>query len=654
MKTDTKILGTDDHYFYQEGNLMKTKSPPVSVFSISATIALLCLFAVRAPGQSSPNITAQPTNQTVIAGGTALFTVAVSGTGPFTYQWQFDGTNLPHGVITTVAGKGPEYAPGTGGPPAAGDGGSDINATLDGPNNVAFDTFGNFYISEYLSIRKVDANGIISTVAGNGDYGYSGDGGPATNASLSGTVGVTFDSSGNLYFCDSDNEVIRKVSTNGIITTVVGNGTQGYSGDGGAAISAELNFPQFVVFDTSGNLFFSDSENNVVRKVSTNGIITTVAGNGISAYSGDDGPATNAELALPQGVALDDYGNLFIADSGNSRVRRLGSAGIITTVAGNGTTGYSGDSAEATNAQLNNATGVALDASGNLYIADYGNSRIRQVSPNGIISTVAGNGVGGFSGDDGPAVNANLYYAGGVSVDAAGNLYIADNDNERIRKVEFTGQPTLTLANVTSAESGSYSVVISNAYGSVTSIVAVLTIVAPATIITQPQAVMGEMGGTAIFSVLASGTGPLTYQWQFDGTNLPNGIITTVAGNGPEYAPGTGGPPATGDGGAATNATLDGPNDVAFDAHGNFYISEYLSIRKVDSNGIISTVAGNGNYGYSGDGGAATNATLSSTVGVAFDSSGNLYFCDSGNNVLHLNRGRKWFSRLFRRRGICD
>ena len=269
----------------------------------------------------------------------------------------------------------------------------------------------------------------INTVAGNVPAGhslYGGDGGPAVSAQLASPLGVALDSSGNLYIADTDNQRIRKVS-NGVITTVAGNGPAGFYGDNGPATSAWLNNPAGVVLDSAGNLYIADTNNQRIRKVS-NGMITTVAGNGTLGFSGDNGPATNAMLNQPTGVALDSAGNLYIADSHNNRIRKV-SNGVIATVAGIGTNGYSGDGGPATSAQLSFPAGLAVDSAGNLYIADTFNGRIRKVS-NGVITTVAG---GGFYGDNGPATSAQLNYPEGVAVDSAGNLYIAASD--RIRKV---------------------------------------------------------------------------------------------------------------------------------------------------------------------------------------------------------------------------
>jgi sugar lactone lactonase YvrE len=245
-------------------------------------------------------------------------------------------------------------------------------------------------------------------------------------------MGIAVDSSGNVYIADAINNRIRKVS-GGTIITVAGNGTAGYAGDGDAAPSAELNYPTDVAVDSSGNLYICDYGNDRIRKVS-GGTITTVAGNGTRGYRGDGGAAASAELQLPQGVAVDSSGNIFIADTGNQRIRRV-SGGTITTVAGNGTGGYRGDGGAATSAELNTPTEVKVDSSGNLFIADFQNNRIREVS-GGIIVTVAGSGTPGSLGDGGVAASAWLSQPSGVAVSSLRKVFIADHGNSRIREVQ--------------------------------------------------------------------------------------------------------------------------------------------------------------------------------------------------------------------------
>ncbi|MFE6993939.1 NHL domain-containing protein [Streptomyces pharetrae] len=275
----------------------------------------------------------------------------------------------------------------------------------------------------------------ITTVAGTGDAGAQGDDGPAVAARLDRPYGLAMDSTGTLYFSDHNNHQVRKVTTDGRIRTVAGTGTAGFGGDQGPALSAQLDGPREVAVDRAGNLYIADSENHRIRKVTADGQIGTVAGTGTAGFSGDDGPSVAAELNCPYGIAVDSTGNLYIADTDNHRIRQITPDGKIRTVAGTGTPGFSGDGGAATAAQLNTPYGVAVDGAGNLYITDAENHRVRRVAGDGTISTVAGTGTDGFSGDGGPATSAQLNYPFGLAVDCVGALYIADYVNNRIRKV---------------------------------------------------------------------------------------------------------------------------------------------------------------------------------------------------------------------------
>jgi sugar lactone lactonase YvrE len=295
--------------------------------------------------------------------------------------------------------------------------------------------------------------GNLKTIAGNGTAGYTGDDGPATAAELYDPDGVNFDAQGNLYIADLVNNRIRKVDTAGNITTVAGNGTAGFSGDGGPATAAELNGPFGVVPDSAGNLYIQDTLNARIRKVDTTGTITTIAGNGTFGLTGDGGPATSAEVAEVQGARFDAAGNLYVAQCGPAAIRRIDTNGIITTVAGNGTDGFSGDGGPATSAQLNCASGVAIDAAGELFIADYLNNRVRKVNANGIITTIAGNGTPGFTGDGGSALSAEINLPNDVDVDAAGDVFIADSGNNRLRKIDTNGVITTVVGGLNNAGS---------------------------------------------------------------------------------------------------------------------------------------------------------------------------------------------------------
>lgn len=332
------------------------------------------------------------------------------------------------GIITTVAG---------GGSSGLGDGGLATNAQLSTPFGVAVDGAGSFYIANFNDsrIRKVDATGVITTIAGTATPGYSGDGGPAVSAQLKRTTGVAVDRAGSVFVADRDNQRIRKIDTSGIITTIAGTGTAGFSGDGGPATSAQLNFPNGVGVDGAGNVYVGDSGNSRVRKIDTSGVITTVAGTGVPGYSGNGGPATSAQLNSPNQVAFDSGGNLYIADYFNGAIRKVDPAGTISSVAGGGVLGYSGDGGPATSARLNQPAGVAVDAFGNIYISDSNNHRVRMVDASGTITTIAGTGTPGYSGDNGLSTNADLNLPMGIAHDGIGNVYVAVANNQRIRKV---------------------------------------------------------------------------------------------------------------------------------------------------------------------------------------------------------------------------
>ena len=505
---------------------------------------------------------------------------------------------------------------------------------------MALDGAGNLYIAEWNNnrIRKVNSAGVISTVAGTGTAGFSGDGGAATAAQLSNPQDVALDAAGNLYIADVNNNRIRKVDSSGNISTVAGGGSS--LGDGGAATAAQLGAPRSVALDGAGNLYIADWSDHRIRKVDSSGNISTVAGTGTQGFSGDGAAATAAQLDSPWDVAVDGSGNLYIADRNNNRIRKVNSAGNISTVAGTGTAGFSGDGAAATAAQLQNPQGVALDGAGNLYIADRGNQRIRKVDSAGVISTVAGNGMAGFGGDSGAATAAQLWDPSRVALDGAGNLYIVDRVNDRIRKVDSAGVISTVAGreqlsnpqsvaldgagNLYIADTGNHRIhkvdsagVISTVAGSGTAGFSGDSSAATAAQLNTPADVAPDGAGNLY--ITDRGNERIR---KVDSA----GVISTVAGSG------TAG--FSGDGGAATAAQLNEPYGVAVDSSGNLYIAEWNNnrIRKVNSAGVISTVAGTGTAGFSGDGGAATAAQLSNPQDVALDAAGNLYIADVNNN----------------------
>ncbi len=350
-------------------------------------------------------------------------------------------------IITTYAGGGTSSADGI---PAT-------TAFIGPTGSGAFDKYGSYYFCATTGVnrvRKIDPDGIVTTVAGNVvGGGFSGDNGPATLANLNLPSGVALDSIGNVYIADVNNHRIRKVTVStGIITTIAGNGTAGFGGDGTPATNAVFYAPQDVCFDKIGNLYIADLNNGRIRKIGTDGIITTIAGNGTSSSTGDGGPATAATTS-PWGICTDDTGNVYIAQPGIGicRVRKINTAGIISTVAGDGTGTYSGDGGPAI------AAGVAptdmFFRNGELFIVDQYNNRIRKVDAMGIIHTIAGDGIPAFSGDGGPASSAQLSRPAGVAVDTCGNVYICDNTNRRIRRIVtdtpcYINIPSLAVSTV--------------------------------------------------------------------------------------------------------------------------------------------------------------------------------------------------------------
>ena len=291
------------------------------------------------------------------------------------------------------------------------------------------------FVSMCLGVAPAWPQGVITTFAGNGTGGYSGDGGPATIAMINRVVGIATDAAGNVYLADENNHRVRKVDRNGIMTTLAGTGVAGFSGDGGPAQMAQVNQPLGVCVDSASNVYVNENGNKRVRRISPNGVITTVAGSGSATHSGDGGPATSAGFVIPIRCATDRNGNLYIVDQGAHRVRKVDPSGTISTYAGTGTIGFSGDGGPAVSAALNNPTALATDASGNLYITDQSNHRIRRVNTSGVIQTVAGTGNPAFGGDGGPATSGSFAFPGSVAVDSAGNLFIVDTNALRIRQV---------------------------------------------------------------------------------------------------------------------------------------------------------------------------------------------------------------------------
>lgn len=501
----------------------------------------------------------------------------------------------PTGVLSLVAGNGIKGFSGEGGPAT--------DASLNSPFGLALDSAGNLYIADRLNnrVRRVSPSGLITTVAGTGIAGSSGDGGPAARATLSAPQAVGIDKAGNLLIA-GDNR-IRKVNPSGIITTLAGTGAPGFSGDGGPAVAAALNVPKGMAVDAAGNLYFAEQGNNRVRRISVEGTISTVAGSGGSGfgnggYSGDGGPATSAKLWSPMGVALDAAGNLYIADFSNSVIRKVDVRGVITTVAGKGMVAFSGNSTPAANASFGGTTDVAVDSSANFYIADRSGGRIVKVDSRNTATTLAGNGSFKFGGEGGRSTSANLNVPNGVVADGAGNVYLADSFNHRIRFVNAAGQISTVAGAADSTGLGDG--------GPATS--ARVKIPFAAALDGAGNMYIADPEDNRVRKVDSRGT------------------ITTLAGQG-TFGFG-------GDGGPASAALLDFPTGVAVDSNGNVYIAdrENHRIRRVTPAGIITTVAGSGRIGFAGDGGFAIDASFNLPHGVAVDAAGNIYIADLFNH----------------------
>jgi uncharacterized protein (TIGR03437 family) len=488
-------------------------------------------------------------------------------------------------TISTIAGN----------PNNIGDGGPATAALLLAPRAIALDSRGNLFVTDQSSsrVRRVAPDGVITTVAGSGPPGTKGDGGPATEALLNKPAGIAVDDGGNLYIADTNNHRIRKVTTDGRITTICGTGTATFGGDGGAASRAGLNGPTGVALDAGGTLYIADSGNERIRRVTPAGTISTVAGNGVAGFAGDRGPATAAQLNNPVSVAVDASGNLYIADRSNNRVRRVTPAGAIESIAGTGVAGYSGDNLSATMAQLNAPAGVALDAAGNLYVSE--NWRLRRITPAGIILSVAGGSTFGFGGDGGPAISAQLDAPQGIAFDQVGNLYLADQANHRVRRITPAGIINTVAGGGDLGDGGP----------------------ATAARFYYPRALAADQAGNVY---LVDNNGRRVRRF------TPEGQMWTVAGDG------IGG--NSGDGGPATTARFQNPFAIAIDSAGNLHIADAggQRIRKIWRNGLMSTIAGTGSAGFGGDGGPATAAQFNTPGGLAFDGAGNLYISDTGNS----------------------
>ncbi|MFN2642360.1 MAG: SMP-30/gluconolactonase/LRE family protein [Actinomycetota bacterium] len=494
------------------------------------------------------------------------------------------------GEISTVAGSGLEGY--------SSDGVPAIASKLNRPYGVAVGPTGTFYIADTGNsrIRRVDASGTITTIAGTGAKGFSGDGGDATRAKLQTPFAVAAGPMNTIYVADTGNNRVRRVDGNGVIRTIAGSGAAGYSGDGGPATRARLYLPSSLAVDESGDVFVADLGNSRIRKIDTNGTITTVAGSGARGFSGDGGAARRARLFYPTGVALDSFGALFIADFGNNRVRFVDTLGNITTVAGSGKKGFTGDGNAPRSASMNGPWAVAL-SNNTAYVADAANNRVRSVTTSAI-TTFAGNNSDGFTGDGGRAISARLFLPGTIAAGPNGTLYIADSGDNRVRRVDARGIMMTIAGSPVRGFSGD------GRAGTLASLAG-------------PKGVAVDGRGNVFIAD--------TYNNRIRKLNT-RGIITTIAG--------TGSIGFSGDRGRATRARLYLPTAVAVDPSGNIFVADTANhrVRKIDRRGIITTVAGTGVSGYAGEGTPAVTAKLSIPTGLAVDQSGILYIADTGNH----------------------
>jgi sugar lactone lactonase YvrE len=566
------------------------------------------------------------------------------------------------------------------------------SAALSGPKYSAMDSKGNIYVSDdgHCRVRKIQVNGNITTVAGTGICGFSGDGGPATKAEINHPSGIAIDSKGNVFFSEIFNSRIREVSASGNIQTVAGNGVFGFCGDGGPATNACFQFPAALAVDEGGGgeaLFVADTYNNRVRQIDlATGIVSTVAGNGTGGYTGDGGPATSAELSGPQGLAvrsqphllwisdtsngairkidlstgvittffgngkcdttlcfpegmsLDASGNIYVAADGNGVVLEIdASSGISTIKAGNGGQGFSGDGGEAASAVVNVPQDVLVDSMGNLIIVDTGNDRLRSVSKSGIISTIAG----GYMGDGAKRLQSSFNGPSGLALDNAGSLYIADSWNNRIRKVSATGISTIAGTGIsgstgdgrpaTAAELWEPLAVAvdkqDNVYIADYSNFAIRKL--------DPLGIITTFASTVFINALTVDSSGNLYGADPGSCVIrkftPSGQASIVAGM--LYTCGY-----NGDEISATQAEISFPWGLVVDSSGNLYFADNGNnrVRMVDTQGMIHTVAGNGSCGFSGDGALATLAQLCGPFSVGLDRKNNLYIADTYNGRIRV------------------
>lgn len=556
---------------------------------------------------------------------------------PYNYQvFRIDRT----GRITVVAGTGISAY--------SGDGGPATSASLSFPIAVEVGPDGTLYIADNVWVRRVSPQGIITTIAGAAQGGFAGDGGPARQARFSNISGLALDSAGNLYVCDRFNDRIRMVTPDGIIRTVAGNGQRNSAGDGGPATQAGLQEPFDIAVDAAGNLYIAQTTASRIRRVARDLTISTVTGDGTNGFTGDDGPANRARVSVPSGIAVNAAGVLYIADLGNRRIRTVGVDGVIRTVAGNGQTLTSGDGGAPLNASFVFPHDIAVRPDGSVVVVDQGAGLLREFTPGRTIATTGGNGNFRRSPDQATINDLFLFRPQHLAFDQSGGLVIADTQNAFVWRITSDGA-VRRLAGIGVNGNG--------ADGPATEVLAVPQGV---TISPQGEVVIAD-GSNQVRRIRADGrieriagqinvfdsrgdNGPATsaginspsgvaydaagnlYIAEFNGHRVrrvtPPGVISTLAGNGEARS--------AGDGGPASAASVFAPRAVAVDTAGNVYIGEFngCRIRRVSPAGVITTFAGNGTCGFSGDGGPAAQGRVGAVSSLIFDTAGNLFFTE--------------------------
>lgn len=569
---------------------------------------------------------------------------------------------LPVGAITETAYLIDAFA-GTGERGFYGDGGPATQARFQSPGGIAVDAAGNVYVADLNNgrVRRIDQAGRIITIAGTGERDSAGDGGPAVEAQLLGPNAVALDASGNLYIAETPGHRVRKIEVTGRISTVAGTGVAGSEGDGGPAVEAQLNWPAALAVDAAGNLLIGESRGHRVRKVSLEGTISTIAGTGSRGSAGDGGAATAAQLNFVSDLATDALGNIYLSDINEGRIRKISPTGRITTVAGTGVRRHAGDGGPATEAELDTPGGIALDPAGNLFLSEYWSGWLRKINAAGIIQTIAGTGEQLSTGNMGLAIDAALDRPGYMAVDSDGNLYVSEFFGNRIRILRPTAK--LSRFRLPLGTSGDSVVLTVTEAGSVTwngtALVHGLEAVAAngnryafgqtagggvtATYVPDRQTVQLQEGKTVTLTGGEDGAWRIGDQvatnghrhaedgreylleWTGEQWRLARYTIRTIAGT-VDVAEGV----------PASEARLFNPYFVAFDSTGNAYVSEASNnrVRKIDTSGIITTIAGTGEEGYAGDGGPATQAEFDSPRGIGVNWLGEVFVADYGNNVV--------------------